>query len=125
MTSLKKMILAIIMLCLFAPVVFGQQTGTNTPIIKFYIPPDIYFDQGRIIKLDKIDINKASLEQLMALPQINEDLALKIMRRRPVKSLEELIKLPYINVDRMQLILQSITGYVIQPYKEEDSNLIQ
>lgn len=125
MHSIFKTHLSIILLCLFAPVCFGQQTGNNSTVVRFYVPPDIYFDKGRIIKLDKIDINKASLEQLMALPNVNEDLALKIMRRRPVKSLEELIRLPYIEMDRMQLILQDITGFVVQPYNVDDLNLIQ
>lgn len=125
MRIFSKIFLLVCFLCFFSQVLFGQQVGSNLSIVRPYVSADIYFDRGRIIQLKKIDINKASFEQLMALPEINEDLALKIMRKRPVKSLEELVRLPYINMDRMQLILQGITGYVIQPYKVDDKELIQ
>lgn len=112
--------IAIIFALFFLQVpVFAQMIGTNDTVFFRYRPPDIYIPHGRTIKLEKVDINKANLQQLMALPEINESLALKIMRRRPVKYLNELERLPYMNMDRMKLILKGLQHMVVQRFEEE------
>ena len=110
---------------LFLPSVKAQQLGNNSNVIRLYVSPDKYYPIGKVYKLEKLDINKASLEQLMALPEINEDLALKIMRKRPISNLKDLSRLPYINMDRMELILKGIQNLVVQPLEEKKNDLKQ
>ncbi|MEW5820270.1 MAG: helix-hairpin-helix domain-containing protein [Cyanobacteriota bacterium] len=100
---------------------YAQQQGNNSNVIRRYISPDIYFPRGKVVKLQKLDLNQASLEQLMALPEINEDLALKIMRRRPIRTLEDVIRLPYIDMDRMKIIVKGFANLVVQPLEDNES----
>jgi hypothetical protein len=121
-TGMKRyhlILIALIQIACLLPV-SAQQTGNNSVIIRRYLPPDIYYPPGREIRLEKIDLNKAELDQLLALPEINEDLALKIMQRRPIDTLEDLYNLPYINIDRAKIIIDSFSGYVKQPLRETD-----
>ena len=118
MRNLKVII--VVIFCLIMPsALCAQQNGNNAPVIKKYISPDVYYFPEKKIRLKKLDLNKASLEQLMALPEINEDLALKIMRRRPIKTLQDIINLPYIDIDRMKIIVKGLAYLVIQPVDEE------
>lgn len=111
----------LLFLCFLSPV-SSQQLGTNTSTMREYLPPDIYyFPPGKLLILRKLDLNKASYQQLIALPQINEDLALKIISKRPIKTLDDLYKLPFMNKDRMQVIISGIANFVTQPVKKDES----
>lgn len=120
MKEMKCYAIVLMMFIYIGLPVFGQQNGNNVGVLRRYLPPDIYWPPGKQERLYKLDINNASLEQLMSLPHINEDLALKIMNRRPVKSLQDLARLPYIDMDRMKLILKGISHLVIQPFNEKE-----
>lgn len=120
MNRLKHILFITLLICCCKIPVVAQQTGNNTYVITKYKPPDIYYPAGRTIKLEKLDINKANIEQLMSLPEINEDLALKIARRRPIKSLQDLTHLPYIDINRMKIILKGLANLVIQPLESND-----
>ena len=115
-------IVIIILLATNFSKVSAQQLGSNWSAAKHYVDSDINYPQGKTIKLNKLDLNKASLQQLMSLPCINEDMALKIIRRRPIKSLEDLYNLAYLDVSRVKIILKGITNLVVQPPKP-DTNL--
>ncbi len=121
MKTMLKLFAVMVMFFLLIIPVWAQQTGQNSIIIRRYISPDRYWPPGKTIKLEKLDLNTANLDQLLALPEINEDLALKIMRRRPIQTLEDLYHLPYISIDRSKIIMKGISGYVKQPLKTEDS----
>ena len=97
-----------------------QLTGNNSVMLNELKPAELYYPAGRKIKLQKLDLNKASLQQIMALPQVNEDMAIKIMRRRPIRSLEDLYNLPYLNVDRVKTIVDSMANLVLQQHKQGD-----
>lgn len=99
----------------------SQQKGNDNDVIRSYKPPDIYNSTGPTIKLQKLDLNKANLQQLLALPEINEDLALKIIRRRPLNYLNDLEKLPYIDEKRMKIIIKGFSNLVTQQYQKTNS----
>lgn len=100
--------------------VYAQQLGNNKATMKLYIPPEIDYPAGKTIKLNKLDLNNASLQQIMSLPQINEDIALKIIRKRPIKSLEDIYHLPFLDVNRVKIIINGFGNLVTQ--SSETSN---
>ena len=62
----------------------------------------------------------------MLLPHINEDLALKIIQRRPISSIEDLYRLPYINIDRIKEIWKGSAKFTTESIKHDtDKNLKQ
>lgn len=120
----KILIIFLFNICIILPA-FSQQLGTNTNIMRLYLPPDVYYPPGKILKLKKLDLNKASYEQLLALPAVNEDLALKILSKRPIKTLDDLYNLPLINRPRMEVIINGMSNYVIQPVNKDIEKLQQ
>ena len=117
----KKLVYVTISTVLFITVglVYAQQLGSNSSTMKPYIPPELNYLNDKRVKLKKLDLNTASLQQLMNLPQINEDIALKIMRKRPIKSLEDIYYLPFLDVDRVKIIIDGLNNLVTQPIKSD------
>lgn len=120
MNFVKILLCLVFALLLIKPVV-AQMTGSNADAIRDYRPPDIFLPHGRTIKLEKLDINKANIQQLMALPEINEDVALKIMQKRPIKYLNELENLPYLSSSRVKLIIKGFSHLVLQKFDNENT----
>src|SRR5690606_16130027 len=76
-----------------------------------YIPPEVLHARqlGQTVSLPAtIDINHASLNQLKIIPGFDENLALKIIRVRPLAGVEDIIDLPGVSPHDMERILQHI-----------------
>ncbi len=76
-------------------------------------PPEVVvLEKGseRILsKTTKININEASLEELMELPGIGRKLAQRIINSRPFRSVDELLKVKGIGPKKLQKLKPYIT----------------
>ncbi|MEM0951439.1 MAG: hypothetical protein AAGI66_04750 [Cyanobacteria bacterium P01_H01_bin.74] len=76
---------------------FIANSGTSFAAVLYrpYIHPDALKQSELTEKIEierPVDINVASLAELMTLPAFDASLALKLMRSRPVSSLEDLYR---------------------------------
>lgn len=104
---------------------FAQQAGNQSGPIKRFKPPDIYYPRGKKIKSKKLDLNTATFQELMLLPNVDEDLALKIIQRRPIESIQDLHRLPYMNIERMKRLTAEFVPFVVQPPEPTPDSLQQ
>lgn len=84
--------------------------------VNSYIPPEILSADalGQRIQLEnQLNINQISLNQLKILPGINEDLALKIMRTRPMSTIQDFYKLPNVPPKEIQNLIQQLQPRII------------
>ena len=56
----------------------------------------------------KVNVNRAGLNELQTLPGLNESLALKLMRLRPLKNVEDFYALPWFDQREVQLLIESL-----------------
>lgn len=80
-----------------------------------YIAPEVLhsdFLSHRVHVNRKININKASMQELMTLPGVNEDIALKIMRVRPVEDIKDLKEIRYLSPKQIQTLIDAFTNRV-------------
>lgn len=93
--------------------VFGVNSASAATFWDTYIPPELAFqdDLRQTITLpQRININQDSLNQLKALPGLNnEDIALKVMRNRPYTDVQDFYrKLPGLDKKRIDRLIQQI-----------------
>ncbi|MBU1487979.1 helix-hairpin-helix domain-containing protein, partial [bacterium] len=60
---------------------------------------DTYKDLSNLL-IDRVDLNKDELTRLQLIPEIEEEDVLRIIKRRPFRSVEELLKVPRIDNDK-------------------------
>lgn len=79
------------------------------------IPPEVLYSRDlrqRVVVPGKVNVNKADLNELLSLPGMDENLALKLIRVRPLKSREDFRKMPFISPRNIQLLLQQIENKI-------------
>ena len=79
------------------------------------IPPEVLYSRDlkqRVVVPGKVNVNQAGLNELLTLPGMDENLALKMMRARPLKSREDFLKMPFISPRNVQLLLQQIENKI-------------
>lgn len=101
--------------CLWVSLFLGllPSVAIAEPLWATYMPPELtYADDLRqkITIPGQVSINHGSLNQLMALPGLDEEIALKIMRNRPFEGVQDFYKkmpgLSRKNIDRLIQQLQ-------------------
>lgn len=80
-----------------------------------YIPPEILhsnFLSHRVSVAKKININHASMQELMSLPGVDQNIALKIMRVRPIEDIRDLSKIQYLSPKVVQQLIEGVKNRV-------------
>lgn len=81
-----------------------------------YIPPELAFadDLRQKVKLPgKININRASLNQLEVIPGLDEELALKIIRTRPFENFQDFYRMPGVEKKRIDRLIKQLQPKII------------
>jgi DNA uptake protein ComE-like DNA-binding protein len=79
------------------------------------VPPEVLFSRDlrqRVVVPGKVNVNRADMNELLSLPGMNENIALKIMRVRPLKNREDFMKMPFISPRNVQQLLQQIENKI-------------
>ena len=93
---------------LLAPATAGSFTNS-------YIPPEIAYanDLNQKVSVNqRVNINQASMPELMSLPGIDENMALKIMRIRPVEDVKDFYKMPWVPRRDARLLIENIQSLI-------------
>jgi DNA uptake protein ComE-like DNA-binding protein len=80
-----------------------------------YMPPEIVYASDlrqRLILPPKININKADLNTLLTLPGMTENIALKLLRIRPLSGFQDLHQLPWLKPNQIDVLIQSLQNRV-------------
>ncbi|HEY9688324.1 MAG TPA: helix-hairpin-helix domain-containing protein [Coleofasciculaceae cyanobacterium] len=81
-----------------------------------YMPPELAYadDLRQKVKLpDKVNINRASLNQLEGLPGLDQELALKIIRHRPFENFQEFYRMSGVEKKQLDRIIRQLQPKVI------------
>jgi DNA uptake protein ComE-like DNA-binding protein len=82
-----------------------------------YIPPELVFSDDlkqKITVPEKININLSSLNQLLALPGFDEELALKVIRNRPFIGIQDFYrKMPDLGKKNMDRLIEQIQSKIL------------
>lgn len=81
-----------------------------------YIPPEIaYADDLRqkVTLPGKIDVNQANFNQLKLLPGFDEELALKLMRIRPIENIQDFYRMPGLEHKQVERLIQMIQPKIL------------
>ncbi len=76
-----------------------------------YVPPEALHDEvlSQHVKLPrKVNVNHAALSELVALPGIDENIALKMMRIRPVENVQDFYRLPFMRKQDIDRLIQGL-----------------
>lgn len=81
------------------------------------MPPEVAYAhhlKERVRMPGQVDLNRASLEELKTLPGVDENIALKLIRLRPLQNLTDLQRLPCVPenaVRRLTETLQTLVSF--------------
>ncbi len=82
-----------------------------------YAPPEIAYAHDlrqSVTVARRVNINKTGLNQLKALPGLDEELALKVMRVRPFEGVQDFYrKMPDLSKKNMDLLIQQLQPKVL------------
>ena len=81
-----------------------------------YIPPEIAYASDlkqKVTLPGRIDVNHAGLGELQLLPGFDEDLALKVIRLRPLASVQEFYSLPGVNKKEIDRFIKQLEPKVL------------
>ncbi len=82
-----------------------------------YIPPEIVYADDlrqRVTLPQRLNLNRAGLNDLKTLPGFDEELALKVMRNRPFEDVQDFYrKMPEVGTPRIDRLIQQIQPKVI------------
>ena len=76
-----------------------------------YLPPEILHaeDLAQVIPVPpKVNINRANVNHLKALPGVDESIALKLMRMRPVEGFQDFYKMPWISRKEIERLIDGL-----------------
>jgi hypothetical protein len=108
-TLKKPFITALAAFCLGA--LLANSPSYAASFSESYIPPEIRYsdDLAQKVRIPKrVNVNQASLNELMTLPGIDENIALKMMRIRPVEGILDIQRLPFLNQKQLNQIINGI-----------------
>lgn len=100
---MNRLIIAVLALLFISPAAFAY-SATNS-----YVPPEaLHADalSGRVTVPRKINVNRAALSELVSLPGFDENIALKLMRIRPVENVQDFYRLPYMRKQDIDRLIQ-------------------
>ncbi|MBY0405229.1 MAG: helix-hairpin-helix domain-containing protein [Cyanobacteria bacterium] len=76
-----------------------------------YFPPEAVYRhhyQDTFKFPGPINLNVASLEELKTLPEVDDNVGLKLIRIRPLNTYQDLYKLPYISKQQVTRLIEKI-----------------
>ncbi len=100
--------------CLIILLLTGLLLGGGAWAASFespYISPEILYaeDLAQVIPVPpKVNINRANVNHLKALPGVDESIALKLMRMRPVEGFQDFYKLPWISQKEIERLIEGL-----------------
>jgi DNA uptake protein ComE-like DNA-binding protein len=81
-----------------------------------YIPTGVSYQaytERRVLSVNGlVNLNAASLNELLALPGFNEDLALRVRRLRPLSGLQDLHRLSVESQPYVERLIERLEGHV-------------
>lgn len=80
-----------------------------------YIAPEVmYADQlaQKIQVPTKINLNRASFNEIKTLPGMDESMALKLMRIRPLENIRDFYRMPWVSPKDVQVLIQRVQSRV-------------
>lgn len=80
-----------------------------------YIPPEIVYAHDlsqKVAMPRKVNVNTASLPELQTLPGLSENIALKLMRLRPLRDIEDFYAMPWFDKREVQLLIDALRNRV-------------
>ncbi len=80
----------------------------NSDKAQAYLPDESYYEQNYGKSLDPIDINEATLEEIMSVPALDNEMAQGIMEKRPFETVEDLLDVRGIGKQNLMIIRQYI-----------------
>lgn len=102
-------------LLVLAPLAALQPPGFAASYAEPAIPPEVVYAHDlrqRITVPQRVNVNKASLNDLLTLPGMDENMALKLLRMRPIQTKEDFLQMPFVSPRNVQLLLQRIDGKI-------------
>lgn len=80
-----------------------------------YLPPEIVYatDLGQRLPVPRrINVNRADVNELMTLPGVTENIALKLIRIRPVKDLRDFHRMPWLGPKQVERLIDRIQSRI-------------
>lgn len=93
-----------------------------------YVPPEIAHTEAlrpRVTLPSKVNINTANLNQLSVLPGFDEELALKVIRHRPMAEIRDFYRIPGLEPKYLERLIQSFQPRIIFKYSAAVSGLFR
>jgi hypothetical protein len=81
-----------------------------------YFPPEVsssYYRHSRFRPRWQINLNRASVTELKTLPGIDDNIALKLRRIRPLSSPDDLYRLPKVPRSQVNQLIQQIKPWAV------------
>jgi DNA uptake protein ComE-like DNA-binding protein len=99
-----------------ATCVIQAQPAQAASLWDSYMPPELAYadDLRQKVKLPgQVNINRASLNQLEALPGLDQELALKIIRHRPFENIQEFYRMSGVEKKQLDRLIRQLQPKVI------------
>ena len=106
----KKLALLPLLVACFVVTVLPQQADAFA-VSESYIPPEIVYKRQlkhRLQLPQRVNLNSAGFSELMTLPGFDENVALKLMRMRPVENIRDLQNLPWTTPRQIKNLIDGI-----------------
>lgn len=106
----KKLALLSLFAVCFVVITAPQQASAYA-VSESYIPPEIVYKRQLAHRLhlpQRVNLNNAGLSELMTLPGFDENVALKLMRIRPVENIRDLQNIPWTTPKQIKNLIDGI-----------------
>lgn len=95
--------------------VIATPTANAISYSETFMTPEIQYQRelSQKIRISKqINLNQASMNELKTLPGVDENVALKIIRIRPIENVRDIQRLPWMNTKEIQQLIQGLQGRI-------------
>ncbi|MEB3288185.1 MAG: helix-hairpin-helix domain-containing protein [Vampirovibrionales bacterium] len=109
------MALCLLVACLSLQAALLPQAAMAYSYSENYFDPQVQYhrDLSQKVRVNKkINLNKASLNELKTLPGVDDNLALKLMRMRPIEGIRDFNRMQWVNPKEVQQLIQNLNGRV-------------
>lgn len=109
-SAIHKISAILILAMLLVPVLINSPVAAASYSSSYVSPEVVYADQlsQKIPVPRKVNLNRASLNELVTLPGVDQNIAFKLIRIRPVENIQDLYKMQWVDKRNIKTLIDTL-----------------